>query len=76
MLHNSTLYRLKVLYLGGNCLTEIPSNVGLLSRLQALVLAKNQLERYFTHPLQKYVEILILILPLTFIQVYHLRLPI
>lgn len=36
--------RLKVLYLGGNCLTEIPAEVGQLSRLQALVLSENQLE--------------------------------
>lgn len=36
--------RLKVLYLGGNCLAEIPAEVGHLARLQALVLCENQLE--------------------------------
>ncbi|KZS05115.1 Leucine-rich repeat-containing protein [Daphnia magna] len=38
------LQRLKVLYLGGNCLTDIPAEVGQLARLQALVLAENQLQ--------------------------------
>jgi Leucine-rich repeat (LRR) protein len=36
--------RLKVLYLGGNLLTEIPAEVGLLKQLQALVLSENALE--------------------------------
>lgn len=36
--------RLKVLYLGGNRLQEIPAEVGQLQRLQALVLSENQLE--------------------------------
>jgi len=35
---------LKVLYLGGNRLQEIPAEVGYLQGLQALVLAENQLE--------------------------------
>ena len=36
--------RLRVLYFGGNCLTEIPAEVGQLNRLQALVLSDNYIE--------------------------------
>lgn len=36
--------RLRVLYFGGNRLTEIPAEVGQLNRLQALVLSDNHLE--------------------------------
>lgn len=38
------VFRLKILYLGGNRLTELPDCVGTLNDLEALILSDNQLE--------------------------------